>query len=60
MQTVGALTAGSLLNKEIKSLCDVYLSYDEKPGILSIENTVPDPDLIQSTKEMNEQYQKNK
>jgi transposase len=29
-------------NDEIKPLCDVYLSYDEKPGIQAIENTADD------------------
>jgi transposase len=29
-------------NEEIKPLCDVYLSYDEKPGIQAIENTADD------------------
>ncbi|OGX60638.1 MAG: integrase [Paenibacillus sp. RIFOXYA1_FULL_44_5] len=29
-------------NEEIKSLCDVYLSYDEKPGIQAIENKAAD------------------
>jgi transposase len=29
-------------NEELKSLCDVYLSYDEKPGIQAIENTADD------------------
>lgn len=31
-----------LENEEIKPLCDVYLSYDEKPGIQAIENTAED------------------
>lgn len=31
-----------LENDEIKPLCDVYLSYDEKPGIQAIENTSDD------------------
>lgn len=29
-------------NDEIRPLCDVYLSYDEKPGIQAIENTAVD------------------
>lgn len=29
-------------NDELKPLCDVYLSYDEKPGIQGIENTADD------------------
>lgn len=29
-------------NEELKPLCDVYLSYDEKPGIQAIENTAED------------------
>ncbi|MEK0317933.1 IS630 family transposase [Cohnella sp. 56] len=29
-------------NDEIRPLCDVYLSYDEKPGIQAIENTAAD------------------
>ena len=29
-------------NEELKPLCDVYLSYDEKPGIEAIENTADD------------------
>lgn len=29
-------------NEELKPLCDVYLSYDEKPGIQAIENTADD------------------
>jgi hypothetical protein len=28
-----------LENEELKPLCDVYLSYDEKPGIQAIGNT---------------------
>jgi len=31
-----------LKNEEIRPLCDVYLSYDEKPGIQAIENTASD------------------
>jgi hypothetical protein len=31
-----------LENEELKPLCDVYLSYDEKPGIQAIENTADD------------------
>jgi transposase len=31
-----------LQNEELKPLCDVYLSYDEKPGIQAIENTADD------------------
>ncbi|GAC43387.1 transposase and inactivated derivative, partial [Paenibacillus popilliae ATCC 14706] len=31
-----------LENEEIKPLCDVYLSYDEKPGIQAISNTAED------------------
>lgn len=31
-----------LENEEIQPLCDVYLSYDEKPGIQAIENTASD------------------
>lgn len=31
-----------LENEELKPLCDVYLSYDEKPGIQAIENTTDD------------------
>lgn len=31
-----------LENEELKPLCDVYLSYDEKPGIQAIENTAVD------------------
>lgn len=31
-----------LENEELKPLCDVYLSYDEKPGIQAIENTAED------------------
>ncbi|MCQ6558469.1 hypothetical protein [Paenibacillus mendelii] len=29
-------------NEELRPLCDVYLSYDEKPGIQAIENTAAD------------------
>jgi transposase len=32
----------TLENEELKPLCDVYLSYDEKPGIQAIENTAAD------------------
>lgn len=31
-----------LENEELKPLCDVYLSYDEKPGIQAIGNTAED------------------
>jgi len=31
-----------LENEELKPLCDVYLSYDEKPGIQAIGNTADD------------------
>jgi transposase len=31
-----------LENEELKPLCDVYLSYDEKPGIQAIQNTAED------------------
>lgn len=31
-----------LENEELKPLCDVYLSYDEKPGIQAISNTAED------------------
>ncbi|GGG13718.1 hypothetical protein [Paenibacillus abyssi] len=31
-----------LENEELKPLCDVYLSYNEKPGIQAIENTAED------------------
>jgi transposase len=31
-----------LENEELKPLCDVYLSYDEKPGIRAIGNTADD------------------
>jgi hypothetical protein len=31
-----------LENEELKPLCDVYLSYNEKPGIQTIGNTAED------------------